>query len=364
MNRRERLVAAINGKETDKLPFWPKLNFGGAYEAAQKNPFNAMTREDIYDWVGCEYFIGDLWPYKQSFGNTKSESIDLDGAKKNIITTNLGSVESISGFDPSTNSWYVKEHKIKTVEDIKIMTEYYNNTKVDCNPDFVEKSKAFHTQTEKEGKAAVIANMGQSPFMNFVEILAGVAEAHFLTMDYETAVLELLDAMHKVNLQKVKVLAENSLADMICTYENTSTTTISPDQHRQFCVPYLSEYAKIFKEHNKNFVIHMCGHIDDFIDDFVKIPASIYEAITTPPVGNTHLHRIREKTEKVLIGGSNATMWLGKPSAIIAEIEEELDLLPHHRNLVFSTGGELPIGCTPETIKEVCDWVHNYKMKI
>ncbi len=362
MNRRKRLVAAINGKEVDVIPFWPKLNFGGAYEAAQKTPFNTMKRDDIYDWVGCEYFVGSLWPYQLSFGNTKSETIDINGDKKNIITTKFGSVESISGFDPSTNSWYLKKHKIKNIEDVKIMTEYYNNVLVDCNSNFPEKAKDFKTNVEKEGKAAIIANLGQSPFMNFVEILAGVADAHFLIMDNEDVVLELLEAMHKVNLQKVKILAENSVADMICSYENTSTTTISPEQHRQYCVPFLTEYANILKEHNQNFVIHMCGHIDDFINDFVKIPATIYEAVTTPPVGNTHLFRIREKTEKVLIGGSNAIMWLGKPTAIIAEIEKELDLLPHHRNLVFSTGGELPNGCNPETLKKICDWIHNHKI--
>ena len=89
-----------------------------------------------------------------------------------------------------------------------------------------------------------------------------------------------------------------------------------------------------------------------------------FEAFTTPPVGNTTLVDGRTGCpDKCLIGGTNAALWLRPAAEIIAEIEADLDALPHHRGIVMSSAGVMPQFAEPDTIKAVADWVHDYPMR-
>ena len=57
-------------------------------------------------------------------------------------------------------------------------------------------------------------------------------------------------------------------------------------------------------------------------------------------------------------------LWTQTTDEIIAEIEADLDVLPHHRGLVVTSAGVMPPLCKPETIKSVSDWVKEYKARI
>jgi hypothetical protein len=49
---------------------------------------------------------------------------------------------------------------------------------------------------------------------------------------------------------------------------------------------------------------------------------------------------------------------------IIAEIKNRLDESPHHRGIVVTSAGVMPPLCKPETIREVCEWVKEYPVRI
>lgn len=64
------------------------------------------------------------------------------------------------------------------------------------------------------------------------------------------------------------------------------------------------------------------------------------------------------------MGGTNAVLWTRPADAIIAEIERDLDVLPHHRGLVVTSAGVMPPLAAPETIKAVGDWVKAHPVKL
>jgi len=307
--------------------------------------------------------MGDVWPFKRTLSGCEATVEKDDNRQITRIKTPAGDLESVSVFDESTNSWTPHEMPVKDEDDLDKMILYFRSMTFEAQPDYAQKSAGFRAQAEAAGKYAVLANLGQSPLMHFIELIAGLQEGHFFLIDCEEKVQELFEAMHQVNLQKAKIMAEGCEADLICLYENTSSTMISPDQYEKYCMPHLIEYAEIFRDAGKKLILHMCGHIDGMIEHFVKVPAWGYEAITTPPVGNTHLERVRAQTDKLLIGGSNACLWMKEPDEIIAGLEQELDALPHHRGLVLNTGGELPQGCPPETLRKVQAWIETYPVK-
>jgi uroporphyrinogen-III decarboxylase len=215
------------------------------------------------------------------------------------------------------------------------------------------------------GEDALIAvEVGESPLMMLVEYLAGVENAHFLLADFQAEIEELFDAMHRVLLKKCEILARYHPADVFYMIENTSTTLISPQQYRTYCAHHISDYAAIAKQYGRDMNLHMCGHLKKLLPDLAKLQVQGFEAFTAPTLGNTTLLDGRTACpDKCLIGGTHAMLWTESVEDIIQHIETSLAALPHHRGIAVTSAGEMPPMCKPETLKEVCTWVHNYPAK-
>jgi hypothetical protein len=108
----------------------------------------------------------------------------------------------------------------------------------------------------------------------------------------------------------------------------------------------------------------MCGELQAILPDLAEIPAAGFEAFTSPPIGNTSLLDGRTACPSTcLVGGTNAALWVEPAERIIAQIEHDLDQLPHHRGIVVTSAGVIPPICSPETIRDVCDWVKAYPIR-
>jgi hypothetical protein len=225
--------------------------------------------------------------------------------------------------------------------------------------DAVEEARAIQAEIGDSGVSQ--GGIGESPLMHFVEWIAGVMNAHYLLADHPAEVEALFDAMHAYLLKRTEIFAEHSTLDLIYFVENTSTTLISPTQYETYCARHIGEYGEILKDHDRFFVLHMCGHLKALLPALNRTPADGFEAFTSSPVGNASFAEGRaECPKKCLVGGTSAVTWMKDAAGIISEIESSLDELPHHRGIVVTSAGVMPSFCRPETIKEVRDWVVSY----
>jgi uroporphyrinogen-III decarboxylase len=243
------------------------------------------------------------------------------------------------------------------------MADYYRDLGLSVNEENLEA-----VRVAREGKSDryfAWEAIGESPLMHFVEHLAGVENAHYLLYDAPDGVFDLFEAMHEHLTAKTTMVCEITEADMVAFIENTSTTLISPTQYRSIDLPHLVTYARIARDHSRRFALHMCGFLKDILPDVDKVGASVFEAFTSPPVGNTPFAVGREQCPDVcLIGGTNASLWLEPAAGIIEEIDRSLSELPHHRGIVVSSAGVMPPACPPETIQAVREFVTSYPVRV
>lgn len=361
MTAKERWLAAIRLKPVDRLPFWPKLD--GAYPKAQDLPFQDMDLNAIHDWIGSDKHKGIAGCTRDVRTRTSVETTRDNGTKRTVYRTPHGELTLIYIFDSPSNSWHPVAFPVSNLDGIRVMTEVFEDLTVELDINELRKAKS---QAEAIGQDAVTVNsIGKSPLMHWVEWIAGVENAHFLLMDYQDEVEALFAAMHRVLVRKTTLLCENSPADLLYLIENTSTTLISPDQYRCYCMRHIGEYARITSNADRNLVLHMCGHLKALLPDLAQIPAQAFEAFTSPTLGNTSLLDGRTACpDKCLIGGTNAMLWTMTVDEIISEIEESLNELPHHRGIVVTSAGVMPPMCKPETIRHVCEWVKRYPVRI
>ncbi len=361
MTPKERWLAAIQMEPVDRLPFWPKLS--GAYPLAQTAPFRQLDLDGLHNGIGSDKHIGIAGCIRETRKRTTVETTRTGGVMRTLFRTPSRELEMIRQFDEPSTSWHPTRFPVKTRADIQAMTEIFSDVTIELDPDGLREA---NRQAEQIGANALTTNgIGESPLMHWVEWLAGVETAHFLLADQQHEVETLFEAMHAVLMAKTQLLCEYSPADVLYLIENTSTTLISPGQYRQYCARHVGEYARMTRSAGRNLILHMCGHLKALLPDLAKIPAQAFEAFTSPTLGNTTLLDGRNACpDKCLIGGTNAMLWTKCAADIIAKIEEDLDVLPHHRGIVVTSAGVMPPLCNPETIKKVCEWVKQYPVRM
>jgi uroporphyrinogen-III decarboxylase len=322
-----------------------------------------MSLDAIHDWIGSDRTVGIPDSARVIHHRGSSETVETDGLSTTTFRVADCDVTLVSRYDAASLAWHPIQFPCRTVADVKVLTEFYEDVHVEVDTGNLEKALR---QTREIGDTAVTAEgIGISPLMYFVEWLAGVENAHYLLADYPDDVERLFEAIHRVIRRKAEVVCEHSPADTLYMVENTSTTLISPDQYRRYCSRHLGEYARIAQSAGRNMVLHMCGHLKALLPDLARIPVRAFEAFTSPTVGNTSLLDGRLGCPNTcLIGGTNAALWMEPADAIIAQIQKDLDVLPHHRGIVVTSAGVMPPACKPETIKKVGDWVKAYPVRM
>lgn len=357
MTTKERFRAALLGQPVDRLAFWPKLF--GAYEKARTGVFAGMTVPELHQWIGSDRH--DFVPHctREVRTITSQENIITPHEHRIIFRTPAGEAQLIELWDEASLSWHPVAHPITDYASLLLMIDFFSDMSFEFDADLQQ--HACKTQESYGDESFTGLSIGESPLMYFIEYLAGVEMAHFMLTDYPAEVAALFDAIHQGLLKRTEIETAHSPADTLYFTENTSTTLISPEQYRKYCLPYLHEYASITRAAGRPMTLHMCGHLKAILPDLATLPVEAFEAFTSPTLGNTTLLDGRLACPNIcLIGGTNAMLWLRPANEIIAQLEHDLNQLPHHRRLVITSAGVMPPMTEPETIKSVCDWVKSY----
>jgi uroporphyrinogen-III decarboxylase len=357
MTPKERWLAILHMQPVDRLPFWPKLD--AAYPRAQVAPFCDMSVDAIHDWIGSDKHVWISGGTREIRTRTSTRVITSGKVRRTIFGTPYGDLERIDQFDEPSQAWHPRKFPVESLEDIRRMTDFYADARLE--PDDTALHEIAQRVARVGTRGLTAHSIGESPLMHWVEWTAGIERAHYLLADHPRDVEALFEAMHRYLVAKTAILAERSPADVFYMIENTSTTLISPQQYRAYCYRHISDYGEICRANGRRMALHMCGHLKLLLPTLATLPVQAFEAFTSPTLGNTTLLDGRSACpDKCLIGGTNATLWTQSADEIIAQIEQDLDVLPHHRGIAVTSAGVMPPLCKPETIKAVCAWVKQY----
>ena len=361
MSPRQRWLAAIRLQLVDRLPFWPKLD--AAYPRAQAGAFRGATLGELHAWIGSDVHEWIRPVFREVRDRTSIEVSTQGNLCHTAYRTPVGETALVTRFDEASQAWHPVQFPVRAREDVRMMTAWFEDTAVELDPDALAQVAARRAALGEGG--LLCSSVGESPLMRWVEWIAGVENAHFFLADYPDEVEALFAAMHRVLLDKTRVEAAHNPVDVLYLTENTSTTLISPAQYERYCLPQIRAYGQVAASYGRLLALHMCGHLKLLLPALAELPAHAFEAFTSPPVGNTRLAEGRAACpDKCLIGGTNAVLWTTSADEIIAEIERDLDALPHHRGIAVTSAGVMPPLCDPTTIRAVCEWVKGYPVRV
>ena len=348
MTSRERLLAALNGKMTDQVPYAPLLT--PYYYAALNDP--AMN-----DIVSVSRYIGSDILERHSpcvetvYHSAEVKSEDVNGVNRTTISNRFGSVvQETLWKDGTTHSF---KRFVKTVEDLKVLTDVYAN--IEYRPAY----ELFEQEEKRIGDAGIATADGpMSPLLYLIQHLSTLEETIFLLYDETDAVEEFFNAVHQGNIKYYKLIRDMKL-NCVIPYEDTSTTLISRDWMQKYALPALNEYADILRGGPNHFIVHMCGKLQGFKDDIKTLNCDGFDSLCPPLTGDTCIWTAQESwAGKRLIGGIDPVAWKYKSPREILEIVKSILLnLKVKTGFILCSGDSVAAGTPLKNMKVIADFL-------
>lgn len=383
MSARERIMAALRRGPVDRIPFVPLIDQYTLQEYPASLFPEGFRRYDLHAIIAMSRVLGvDLMvrhvpavmpanmlaPHLQMMGCFGPPvevltGFDEEDALVETITTPGGSIVGRWKFTDKVGYIpHAVKHAVNDLKELRIFADACDCLMEDSWIDQFDKFRRYDAEIGEDGIAT--ASITNSPFMYLIEMAWGLENTYYLLQDYPDLVEEILEKLHRSLLRYVERVAA-SPAEVVIQYENTSSTLISPEIFRAYCLPRLNEYGRVLRDAGKIFLVHMCGTLRAFVDDMQGGCFDGICDITPYPTGDLPLgEAARNLNGKIVIGGIDPNTFVCADRArVVADVSEIIRAVKPLRGVLLGSSDTTPRG-TPienfETIRELVNTLGSY----
>jgi uroporphyrinogen-III decarboxylase len=359
MTGRERVMASLHGQECDRLCWSPLLdNYFTSSLPAQG--YQRTSWQDAYRLLGADIIERHTPTILAYEDDSVSRKITTDGYQEvELIETPAGSLTIERG----TNAWeaeHVTRFPIRSLADIRTWEYVVEHTHQ--GEDFA----AFRQHDRQIGQDGIATSSSpMTPLMQFMENLSGIQDTYYLLADYPGEMQACLELMHSKNIAAFQLIVQGP-AEVVITYEDTSSTILSPAVYRKYCAPVLNEYAEICHAAGKLFLTHMCGKLSAFNPQLKAGYQDGIESVCPPTTGDIWAHEARAAwgDEKIIVGGLEPAalerMTVAETTTYVTRI---LDQMPTFRRFILGTGDATAHATPVANLQAISQLVRRYPYK-
>ena len=369
MTGRDRLLAILNSRPADRLA-WTTL-VDATTRSAMPADLQTCPTLDVYRRLCCDF---------ASFGNyglTPEESVKspcrlvMPQVEEQSVQLEDGTVVSERRSPWGTlraecKNGHPTKYPVQTPDDVTVLTEMWLSSR--CEEDEGTEQTYRRFEEAAGDDALYVAAVEGSPVQQLIQYEAGVESFYYLLNDARERVERLLDAMHQRRSEEMRICARRMPCEAIILVENTSSTLISPRVYRDLSLPQLRDYARILHDHGKRAILHMCGLLNDLLDDIAETNLDAINGLTPPAFGDTEFGDVLDRyvEDFVIWGGVFLGEVLHKADVIYDEIAAVLERIytPRLRKANFLLW--IVVDGIPTSLDRFCmigDWMDKHGAK-
>jgi len=358
MTPKERLLAAILGKETDRPAFSPFLAYyweSLSEETRSKGMLTyleAMGADPLLRGHGCAWEV-------RTPGSEVTET-EHAGRKRQTIANKKGVLTLEWTYVATANTWFLTTHPVKTIADLETMRAYYDAMEV------VPVLETLNSQISDLGERAlalpILGIEQKSCFQSMIEHWVGTEELTYLLYDEPEEVEATLQSMQRRAFETVEVSAETQ-AEGFIFWDDTSTTNQSPAFYDRYVAPEVTRWAACLAASDKFLVQHACGHLHDLLPAMARQGIAAVESISPPPTGNVTVKEALEllPPEVALIGGLEPTFLLYEPVETVLDEVDRLLEMNRGRRFVLANSDSCTPGVSYDKFTAVVERVKSFR---
>jgi len=323
MTNRERLLAILDGKSPDRIPWIPRMKL---WYNAQKNMgtlpdrLKGMSLREMEKvlWLGTPAREGRV--HRIEYRNT--DVIVRDEGLDTITeyVTPKGTVRFVKSMSEEEARLGVEgklttEYPLKREEDYDVWMYVVENTSY--LPTY-EEYEAYDRETGDDGLPMVAG--GDCPFHYWLKDLAGYQYGYLHLMDFPDRVEALLKLMAEKDKALWKVVAE-SPARLILHGVHFSSALTPPRYFDKYITPYYQEFSDLLHAHGISLTMHADNDTSAILRSLKEAGYDMVECFVSAPMAKVTLKEAREAW------GTSMIIWGGIPASILEENypEEKFD---------------------------------------
>ncbi|MGI5894893.1 MAG: uroporphyrinogen decarboxylase family protein [Candidatus Merdivicinus sp.] len=354
---KRRLLAAIQGKETDFIPFSPFLAYYFDFlpkEIQQKGQLEYLKA------MGADPLLRGHVTAFQIHPNACSTVEKKDGNHRyRTVYTPKGELHSVYTYVAQSNTWFLTEHPVKSIDDFPAAIAYFRDLVVEDN------IQNLNQQIELLGEdglyIALVGAFSKSSYQYLLEHVIGTENLIYLTMDYPDAIKELVDALSEKNRQTIQFTAESKI-EACLSWEDSSTTNLSPSLYEEYIAPEIQSWCTLLKQSNKMYIQHACGHVKDLLLPMANQGITAVESLSPPPTGNVTIEQAAKllPPQVGIIGGIEPVQFLNDSVEQLLDYVEMLCHIMKGRGFVLANSDSCPPGVKYEKFQAIAQYLkHN-----
>ncbi len=310
MMPKQRILAAIRGQAVDKIPWCPFLAY---YWESLPASVTAQGQIPFLEGVGADPLLrGSHCLSRIAYGKTEIEDQTKGGERRVVYHAPAGDLVLRYTYAANGDTWFLTEHPVKRREDYAILASLFEDMTVQPDLEAFERDKA--AAGDRALYVPVIGFQAKTAFQAMVEHWVGTVQLTYDLMDYPETVAACLEVLQAVDRKTLDAALESS-AEAFISWEDTSTTNISPRLFAQYIAPQLNEWSDRIHGQGRLFIHHACGHVRDLLPLIAQTHIDALESLSPPPTGNATLAQARAALPDriALIGGIEPTELLQLP---------------------------------------------------
>lgn len=359
MTNRERILAVLDNKPLDQVPFSPRLDlWHNAHRAAgnlQPDWRDASLREIERD-LGLATPARGGKIYTTEYDDV--EVVDTQEGQWHTVeyVTPVGSVRTVSkrsDFHRQAGmNEIVEEYPLKTPADYRVWEYVTEHTR------WKAADPAYAAYVEEIGDDGVpLVGVGDVPFHFLAQKLAGYENVFFHLADRPRDVERLIEVMARVQRERLWPIIAQSPARLVLHGGHLSSQMTPPPLFERYILPYYRELMPLLHEAGKTVAMHADADLSLILDLVREAGWSMLECFVTAPMVPLTLQKARSAL------GTRVVIWGGIPSVILSPYFPEDEFRNYVREALktLAPGEALILGVAdnvmPDSLIERVRWI-------
>jgi hypothetical protein len=309
MNRRERLMATLNGKTVDRPPVsFSAVN--GTQDEHNPDPFNIyndpswapllkLAREKTDRMVNLGQPMKNAPPDPVAALSTWEQGFDANGSRITTRTIKAGGkvLTERGRVDRDTDTYWITEHLIKNVEDFRAWLELPAPA-VGGEPDL---ARILEVEKALGDTGIVLLDMPDPLYV--IASLFEMGEFTIVALCEPELMHRALEKVAESIQFKVDSFAQALPGRLwrIFGSEYASAPFLPPRLHDEYFVHYAKPIIQSIQKHGGFARVHSHGRLRGILDNILATGCAGIDPIEPPPQGDVELSYVREKYGKDLV---------------------------------------------------------------
>ena len=269
---RERMLAFIQGREHDRVPF---VQYWGI-AAPNEEAWHLLGRNNvgILKWSGVH---GIARPNCRS----ESEDFEHDGQRwrRTTIHTPAGAIFEMRQFEPGYNSSSIRKHFVETQQDLDVFVALMQDSVV------TESLQRYHHDAQAcDDDGLPLVSTGRSPYQQLWVQWTGIDHLAYLMADCPDRMAEVFDLLRSQFLQICECVRKSD-APFADIADNITAPTIGPANFETYCLPLYDQLADMMGD--RPVFVHMDGDLKPLWDLISRSRIRGLDSLSPPPDNDT-----------------------------------------------------------------------------